>query len=276
MKQPRPLSEEADALRESLSALIQDSERKPLSSPRRRQLEADIRVLLSDLETALVRIDPVALPTAVFDPSNPAIVGRFTALALVAQDRHPLVSIAPFYGAGVYAIYYRGSFPLYSSLSGSETPIYVGKASPATNHALTPRDQGERLAARLNEHRKNIMRASTTLSVEDFDARFLVVQSGSEKSAEDYLISLFRPIWNNEVDILHGLGKHGDSHLTRTNKRSPWDTLHPGRKWAAGTTEDARTLAQIEAAVAEHFAKARPYRDFGDVLRVFLDGLRQR
>ncbi len=233
-------------------------------------------MLLSDLEAALVRIDPVALPTSVFDPSNPAIVCRFTALALVAQDRHPLASIAPFYGAGVYAIYYRGGFSLYASLSGSETPIYVGKASPATDHALTPRDQGERLAARLNEHRKNIMRASTTLSIEDFDARFLVVQSGSEKSAEDYLISLFQPIWNNEVDILHGLGKHGDSHLTRANKRSPWDTLHPGRKWAAGTTEDARTLAQIEQAVAEHFAKVRPYRDFGDVLRVFLEGLRQR
>jgi hypothetical protein len=71
------------------------------------------------------------------------------------------------------------------------------------------REQGERLAARLNDHRKNIGKAVSTLNVDDFQARFLVVQSGWETAAEDYLIHLFRPIWNSEVDILYGLGKHG-------------------------------------------------------------------
>ena len=73
----------------------------------------------------------------------------------------------------------------------------------------------------------------------------LVVQSGWETAAEDYLIRLFRPIWNKETKILYGLGKHGDSAETRTNKRSLWDTLHPARVWAAPTLEDARSPAEI-------------------------------
>ena len=231
--------------------------------------------MIAELEMALSRIDPVALPTSVFDPSNPKIVGRFTALALVAQTRIPLATIGRFYGAGVYAIYYRGDFELYRPLSGVETPIYVGKASPAGDGTRTPREQGERLAARLNEHRKNIARATTTLDVADFDARFLVVQSGWEKSAEDYLISLFHPIWDNEVDILHGLGKHGDDPATRANKRSPWDTLHPGRAWAVATKEDARSRERIAADLERHFTKHPVLRDLDSLLRAFFEELRQ-
>lgn len=129
-----------------------------------------------------------------FDPSNPRIIGCFTSLALIAQDRQPLSSIGRFYGSGVYAIYYKGAFSPYGRISGSETPIYVGQAAPSNRGARTAKEQGERLAARLNEHRKNIEKADTTLNVADFVARFLVVQSGWESAAEQYLIQLFRPI----------------------------------------------------------------------------------
>src|SRR6266851_1502843 len=58
---------------------------------------------------------------------------------------HPLPPAESFVGAGIYALYYRGSFPLYSQISASLTrflttlpglvpeqpiPIYIGKSEP--------------------------------------------------------------------------------------------------------------------------------------------------
>ena len=272
---PTLLDEEARALRAKLATLLAAAEAKPMAPARRRSFDVQVRALIDELEAALTRIDPVALPASVFDPSNPKIIGRFTALAMVGQARQPLASMGPFYGSGVYAIYYNGALECYRAISGSETPIYVGKAAPATGGARTPRDQGERLAARLNEHRKNILKASTTLDVADFQARFLVVQSGWERSAEDYLISLFRPIWNSEVGILYGLGKHGDDPATRGNKRSPWDTLHPGRIWAVATKEDARSRERILADLTAHFDERPVFRDIAQLLAAFFTELSQ-
>lgn len=275
MSKAELLADEAAAIRRKLLALVEGLDLKPISPARQRAVDGEIRRLISELEAARSTIDPVAHPTSVFDPSNPKVVGRFTALALVAQPRNRLAELAAFYGSGVYALYYRGKFPLYGPLSGSETPIYVGKAGPAMEGARTPQEQGKRLSARLNEHRKNIEKASASLDIADFDARFLVVQSGWEQSAEDYLISLFRPIWNNEVDILYGLGKHGDSATTRANKRSPWDSTHPGRPWAKATREDARSAERIAADVTTHFGSHPVFRTTSELLDTFLAELRQ-
>ena len=181
-----------------------------------------------------------------------------------------------FYGSGVYAIYYRGTFPAYAKISNAETPIYVGQAAPQVGNARTPIEQGERLTDRLRTHSRNISKANSTLSVVDFDCRALVVQSGWETAAEDYLIHLFQPIWNSETDILYGIGKHGDAAETRGNRRSPWDTLHPGRKWAAATQlVDARTPAQISTDLASHFKKSRIFASIDEVLKEFIDELSQ-
>jgi hypothetical protein len=88
----------------------------------------------------------------------------------------------------------------------------------------------------------------------------LVVKSAWQETAEDYLIAMFKPIWNNEMGVCYGFGKHGDAAKTRANRRSPWDTLHPGRKWA--TTSDnvpnEKSVTQILAEIAGHFAKFPP------------------
>jgi hypothetical protein len=269
------LDNEIAALRERVSALTSLADSAPFSPAARRKVDHELRDVIETLEAALRRLDPITMPRSVFDPSNPKVIGRFTALALVAQERVPLISVGQFYGSGVYAIYYRGAYPLYAPLSDTETPIYVGQAAPGQQGAHTARDQGPRLAARLNEHRKNIAKAMSTLDVSDFEARFLVVQSGWETAAEDYLIHLFRPIWNNETNLLYGLGKHGDSATTRANKRSPWDTLHPGRAWAAHSTEDARAPEQIVAEVTAHFDRHAPYRERAALLEDFFAELRQ-
>jgi hypothetical protein len=273
-KKPRDI-QAISALRETLDRLIADASVNTLSDHKRRQLETDVQGVIDDLTTLLTRLDPIAQPTSVFDPSNPKVVGRFVALALVAQSRHSLSEVPKFYGSGVYAVYYRGAFKAYQAISGTETPIYVGQASPMMRNARTPVEQGAKLCGRLNEHRKNITKASTTLNIDDFEFRSLVVQSGWETAAEDYLIHLFRPIWNSETNILYGLGKHGDAATTRGNRRSPWDTLHPGRSWAAGSTEDAKSLEKIDSELNAHFSGHLAYPNLEAVLASFIDELRQ-
>ena len=263
------------ALQESISRLSTEATGSLVSTHKRKKIESQIKVAIDDLTALLATLDPIAQPTAVFDPSNPEVVGRFVALALVAQERHPLSDIPKFYGSGVYAIYYKGAFPAYQPISGTETPIYVGQASPALSNARTPSEQGAKLCGRLTDHRKNIGKAATTLNLDDFEFRSLVVQSGWETAAEDYLIHLFAPIWNSETNILYGLGKHGDSATTRANRRSPWDTLHPGRAWAADSTEDAKSVSQIKSELGQHFAKHPVYADLDAVLTSFIEELRQ-
>jgi hypothetical protein len=274
-KKPRAQTFAIAELRSSLEQLGAQAAMATLTVRQRKDLEREIRHVIGDLSGLLNSLDPIRQPTAVFDPSNPKIVGRFVSLALVAQQRQALSDIPRFYGSGVYAIYYRGDFPPYRNLSGSETPIYVGQAAPAVNNARTPLEQGARIGARLSDHRKNIAKATTTLRLTDFEFRCLVVQSGWETAAEDYLIHLFRPIWNSETGILYGLGKHGDDADTRANKRSPWDTMHPGRAWAAKSKEDAKSLDHIAAELSEHFTEHPVFPDIEHVLSSFLDELRQ-
>ncbi len=138
-------------------------------------------------------------------------------------------------------------------------------------------EQGKGLANRLiNDHRKNIAKASSTLRLEDFEYRALVVQTGWQTSAEDYLIHLFKPIWNNEVGICFGFGKHGDDSATRANLRSPWDTLHPGRDWAHRdpAIKDARAEGRITEEITQHLKKYPPFDSIEQILRVFLEEIR--
>lgn len=275
-KSPRPQSEILiERLRKDLRELVAEIGSAELTTTARRRLNDALEIATSDLQNILAKLDPIARPSAVFDPGNPRTIGFFIALALTAQPRRPLQQLQPFHGSGVYAIYYNGKFPLYSPLSEAETPIYVGQAAPHQQGAMTPIAQGARLAARLNEHKKNIERAVQTLSIKDFDYRALVVQTGWETGAEDYLIRLFSPIWNSETKLVFGLGKHGDDANTRRNKRSPWDTLHPGRMWAAKSTEDAKSASIIKAELTKHFVECPPFKKFDDVLNKFIETLRQ-
>ena len=262
--------------KETLNKLLQEAKNEALSSRARKTLENQIRHVIVDLGSLLNDLDPIRQPTALFDPSNPKIVGRFVSLALVAQSRLPMSNISRFYGSGVYAIYYNGNFVSYQPISQSETPIYVGQAAPSISNARTPSEQGEKLSSRLIEHFKNISKATTSLSISDFEYRALVVQSGWETAAEDYLIHLFHPIWNSETQLVFGLGKHGDAAITRLNKRSPWDTIHPGRIWASDAKlQDAKTFVRIEQELEQHFKIHAAFPDLDSLLLSFIDELKQ-
>ena len=251
-----------------------------LSKPAAKKAMAELLSIVGDIESARADLDPIKDPGTSFDPADPDTAGRLVALALIAQDRVPLGRVARTYGSGVYAIYYRGDHPLYATVSGTETPIYVGKADPDSPNARTPREQGPRLFGRLKDHRRMIETVGAyaerealphPLRLDDFEARRLVCATNAQLVAEKHLIAMFRPIWNNEIGICWGISKHGDAATTRANKRSPWDVMHPGRAWAmAESLDDKASPEDIERRIAEHFAQNQPYRDTVHIVHDFL------
>lgn len=269
-----PTHQIIERLRSTLDELDSAAGTQLPSSTQRREIDQSIRVLTARLNKLLRDLDPIKQPEAVFDPQNPALMGRFVALGMIAQPRKKMAQIESFYGSGVYAIYYNGDFPDYRPIRKTETPIYVGKADPGTESAREPIEQGDRLSRRVREHSRNIQRANS-LNINDFEYRGLVVQSGWQDAAENCLIRMFKPVWNSETAICYGLGKHGDDADTRANLRSPWDTLHPGREWAARTHKDAKTPEQIKKQLKEHFQKTKIFKTMDEVLHSFVDELRQ-
>lgn len=272
---PEQLEELAAQLKTISDSLSQETPPQ-LPPPRAKRIRKTISETYEKLRQLVETLDPIKHPGFVFDPANPNVVGRIVGIAMIAQPRKPLMNVERFYGSGVYAIYYNGDFPAYAAISRREHPIYVGKADPAKPESKTAFDQGVRLSNRLRDHSKNIAKASGSLRLDDFQYRALVVQTGWQSSAEDYLIHLFKPIWNSEVGISYGFGKHGDDPGTRANLRSPWDTLHPGRDWAhrESKIKDAKPAEQIIEEIHQHLAANPPLATVDEILRRFLDEMR--
>lgn len=250
---------------EDLNALLADLPDKPAkpdgySTHLMRRLRKDVSLAMDRLEKLSGVLDEIKQPQFLFDPADPHNIGELIATTLRAQPKLPLATLEKFWGAGVYAIYYNGDFDSYGPIKNTNHPIYVGKADPEDAHANSAESQGPKLAARLIEHAKNIGKAEN-LRLADFEYRYLVVKSAYQKAAEDHLIKVYKPVWNNETGICYGLGKHGDSAKTRANERSPWDMLHPGRKWAAGNKPNRKSIEEIKRDITEHFRLNKPVTD---------------
>lgn len=229
------------------------------------QLQIRDRKLASIAETlnqARYNLDPAKHEIIAISLGRPDALSRFFAFSFIEKDRMEFAEIgdSKFYGSGVYALYYNASaVDAYRPISGSETPIYVGKAIPDSPTAETAFDQGPAIWKRLKEHRRSIVAGD--LDPAHFRYRYAVIQSGMESAVEDFMIRLFKPIWNKEIKVCHGIGKHGDAATTRANKRSPWDTMHPGRRWAKDTKKDQASKSQILAKIAKHFDENPPIPD---------------
>lgn len=171
-------------------------------------------------------------------------------VALPQKDR--------FDGAGVYAIYYRGQFPIYLPLSKKNEntfcqPIYVGKAVPSGwRQGRIISVSTAALYGRLNEHARNISQAEN-LALADFHCRFMVL-SGEESDlivpVEAELIRRHTPLWNTVVD---GFGNHDPGKGRYNQAKSEWDVLHPGRGWAARLRGPAPNLEQINRKINTFF-----------------------
>jgi hypothetical protein len=268
---PAGLAPELKIAIEELKSRLQIDE---LSETDRKRLRKELGIFSAEIESLSRQADPVRLRPSVFDPGNPSTIGFFVALALTAQQRASLAAIEDFYGSGVYAIYYKGKHPDYRAISGTETPIYVGQTVHNPSKGIVEGTPGIKLCARLREHAKSIGRAEN-LSLADFEYRALVVSLGWETAAENHLLAIFKPVWNKEIGIISGIGKHGDSATRRANSRSTWDTLHAGRKWAADSPNHKRDQAALSKSVKDHLSLNPPFKSFEEILRVFVEKLRQ-
>lgn len=98
------------------------------------------------LNAARELLSPVIVGKIDVTLGNPKSIAKFFTFNFISQPRLPLAAVVErrFYGAGVYAIYYEGKGEkAYQPLSGTETPIYVGKADPDEAYAETTEKQGE-------------------------------------------------------------------------------------------------------------------------------------
>jgi hypothetical protein len=274
-----------DALEEALNAVLAAASPNPQQTVIRRIRER-LAAHANAVEAARAATDPIRMPRVTFDPSDPKTVGRMVSMALLAQPLVALANIAPSYGSGIYAIYYKGSHPLYAKISGSETPIYVGKADPANGDASNSREQGIKLTSRLLEHADTIATAEAytdrlpsvlePIHLADFLCRRLVCATNAQFVAEKHLIRTFWPVWNSETKACWGMSKHGDAAKTRANKRSPWDVVHPGRPWALDTSlADSLTPEEIANRINATLIATPPRRDHAALLEEMLAAFRQ-
>ena len=207
-----------------------------------------VRHILPDSSIDIVITSPPYL-----NPLEKINLAKSIVQELLSQNIHPLPPPI-FEGAGVYALYYSGSHDLYASLALSsgkeEKPIYVGKAVPPGarigGYGLnTP--PGAVLFNRLREHALSIDQAED-LDLTDFRCRYLVVDDIWIPLAETLLIEMYQPVWNT---IVSGFGNHAPGKGRHKQQRSAWDTLHPGRPWAAKLQDHPKTRDHIKEEVRQ-------------------------
>lgn len=176
-----------------------------------------------------------------------------------ALHRQPVVTLddiaqQQLEGAGIYAIYYTGSFPAYRLIAKQNSagrwawPIYVGNAEPRGDRgrvagALTPS-----LNDRLVDHRTSI-ECAENLQIADFSARWLILEPLWVTLGESVLINRFSPVWNTLIDgfALKGAESPGDP-----GERSRWDTIHPGRTAVKALQARPETPEAIQDDVEEY------------------------
>lgn len=170
----------------------------------------------------------------------------------------------PFTDAGVYAIYYFGPFENYKSLSDINKtarnskeyfPIYVGKAVPkGSRTARTKSSTEQTLFKRLEEHTKSIQDASN-LNINDFKCRFVILRDNEVDlivPLESALIRAYAPLWNSCVS---GFGIHHPGSGRYGQKKSEWDTLHPGRYFADKLTGKKLNISEIQDKITQYTKK---------------------
>lgn len=198
--------------------------------------------------------------TEVYNPLDKINLGKSVADALLAQPVHPLGEIPSFEGAGIYVIYYKGTFPAYRLIAEANAeearwPIYIGKAIPSGGRkgaSLTASARGKALYNRLADHRdsiRDVEKGSGTLALADFHVRYLTVDDIWIPLGESLLIAKFRPLWNQTLD---GFGNHDPGKGRYNGLRPLWDHLHPGREWATRCASRTETMDDIREKLANH------------------------
>ncbi|ESY89897.1 hypothetical protein X741_28920 [Mesorhizobium sp. LNHC229A00] len=68
---------------------------------------------------------------------------------------------------------------------------------------------------------------------------------------ENMLIETFQPTWNRAID---GFGNKDPGRRRANQYKSPWDVLHPGRRFADKLGDGGMTTEFLEQRVADYLA----------------------
>jgi hypothetical protein len=197
-----------------------------------------------------------------YNPLDKKNLGVSVADAMLAQAVGPLPPAEKFLGAGIYALYYSGSYAGYKAIATADKegkppiPIYVGKAVPAGARKGgfgLDIPAGAVLFNRLTEHAESIQ-ATKNLDIKHFACRYLVVDDIWIPLGESLLIEMFSPVWNRLID---GFGNHDPGKGRYQQQRSPWDVLHAGRNWAEKLQQHSKSEKDLLKAVETFWAKAK-------------------
>lgn len=170
-----------------------------------------------------------------YNPLDKLNIARSIETELLKRNPIPLADFAGIQGAGVYAIYYTGAHSAYALVIAKNLdgvfgqPIYIGKAIPKGGRKgglNADASKSRALADRIGQHASSIDQAFN-LELSDFWIRHLVVDDIWIPLGENMLIETFKPAWNRAID---GFGNKDPGNRRKTQYKSPWDVLHPGRK----------------------------------------------
>jgi len=181
---------------------------------------------------------PKATPPP-YDPLDLRTLAESMVKVVLEQPVHKLGSLDPFEGSGIYVLYYTGEFTPYRPIAQKnrgnrwQQPIYVGEATRKGGRkggVLAEGPPGKAIFERLGNHADSI-RSASTLGLEDFWCRYLVLKDFFIPLCESLLIDRYNPIWNKLID---GFGNKalGGPRASKQQK-SMWDVIHPGRPGAA-------------------------------------------
>jgi hypothetical protein len=206
----------------------------------------------------------------------------------------PLPPTESFTGAGIYALYYHGDFPLYREISESwerskdqateqPIPIYIGKSDPpgsrkglfAEEHEdgeeeakelLTTKPKHRRLHERLRQHSTSIK--TTNLNIQDFHCRFMFVDEIWVPLGEARLVEWFRPVWNI---LIEGFGSKVEGGGRGDTARSVWDIIHPGRKEGLGI----QVAPEIERKIIRDIRNAKDLQELRIAIKAHREAKRE-
>lgn len=190
-----------------------------------------------------------AVSDRAYNPLSVDELGQNAARALMGYRSDILPPKTPFAGAGVYTLHYMGPFKAYVGMPDQE-PIYVGKADP-------PGKRQGRRAASLSAsvlhqrlvHHSNSIASANNLDLKHFRCRWLVLDPVWISLTEQVLIAEYSPIWNV---VVGGFGNNDPGRGRWNQRRSPWDTLHPGREWAYNLRDAVESAEDILLKIKSH------------------------
>lgn len=194
-----------------------------------------------------------------YNPLDKLNLARSIETELLSREAVGFDKLSDVRGAGVYAIYYLGDFPAYRDIVVRNVegkfgqPIYVGKAIPKGGRKggiSTDAAFGKPLLDRLGQHASSIEQAEN-LEIRDFAVRHLVVDDIWIPLGENMLIETYKPVWNRALD---GFGNKDPGRRRATQYKSPWDVLHPGRKFAFKLAESGLSPDFLTERVTDYLA----------------------